>query len=234
MPRPTKNQIKEREALAAQGLKRCTACYEALPHAHFRFSKDGWDKRAARCRECLKEKDSEWGEKRDPEAKRSAARKWYQANYKPIQGPKAPIQGPKVDTRGPMRKAIEDRNYEELFVQLKNRVSEINSCWVWDGRLRRGYGVVQYTKKASPETKNVQLQAHRLMYEAYHRTKITPGSVIHHTCANCACIHPNHLQMIDPQSNNAEMLERRYYQKRISELECALSELDPRHELLFT
>lgn len=54
MPRPTKALIEEREALAAQGLKRCASsgCGQVKPVEDFGKDRSKWDALAIRCRSC--------------------------------------------------------------------------------------------------------------------------------------------------------------------------------------
>lgn len=55
MPRPSREAIAEREALAAQGLKRCSpgaGCGEVKPHGEFSKNKSSWDGLRGICREC--------------------------------------------------------------------------------------------------------------------------------------------------------------------------------------
>ena len=79
-----------------------------------------------------------------------------------------------------------------------------------------GYGVTSIKGKL--------VRAHRVSYQE-HVGPIPMGSVVHHTCANRACINPKHLQLLSSTENVAEMLERRAYKDRIAELEAELARL---------
>lgn len=57
---------------------------------------------------------------------------------------------------------------------------------------------------------------------------------VHHIRAEPLCCSPRHLQVVTPQENVAEMLERRYYLARIADLEAALSVIDAMHPLIAT
>jgi hypothetical protein len=54
----------------------------------------------------------------------------------------------------------------------------------------------------------------------------------HHTCAERACVNPDHLQPVTQRENVAEMLTRKSYVKRIEELEARLRQLSPDDPLL--
>ena len=92
-------------------------------------------------------------------------------------------------------------------------------CWEWPGCINNnGYG--QYLPKVGPRG-----LAHRLMFSEVHHA-IEPGTVVHHKCANRACVNPLHLQAVTPVENTAEMLERRALKRRIAELEARVAELE--------
>ena len=55
---------------------------------------------------------------------------------------------------------------------------------------------------------------------------------MHHVCANRLCVAVMHLQPVSHHDNNAEMLLRTWYERRIVELESALAEVDPAHPLI--
>ena len=59
-----------------------------------------------------------------------------------------------------------------------------------------------------------------------------PHLAVHHACANRACCNPDHLRVVTPAENAAEMFERNSYIRRIAALEAALAELDPTHPLM--
>lgn len=93
-------------------------------------------------------------------------------------------------------------------------------CREWVGATSSsGYGAVRY--EASSKL------AHRVAYEVYVGP-VPEGTVIHHICGNRKCIYVGHLQAITPSENQAEMLERNFYLKRIAELEERLAECEGR------
>ena len=76
-----------------------------------------------------------------------------------------------------------------------------------------------------------QHYVHRLALEA--ATQRSLGSQpAHHICANTACVNPAHLQPVTHRENMAEMMARRYMERRIIELEDALRALAPGHPIL--
>lgn len=93
-------------------------------------------------------------------------------------------------------------------------------CLVWQASSNRGsgYGQVRWKQRV--------VSSHRLAYEAFVG-EIPESSVVHHTCANKICINPKHLQLVTPQENLVEMLERTSMQKKIVELERRLAKYEP-------
>ncbi len=65
---------------------------------------------------------------------------------------------------------------------------------------------------------------YRRVYEATHGPK-PPGMHIHHACGNHRCLNIKHLMTVTPQVNNAEMIERHAYKRRIAELEAEVTRL---------
>lgn len=91
-------------------------------------------------------------------------------------------------------------------------------CWIWAKSLRSsGYAAAYIFGK--------QWDGHRLSY-IYLVEDPGPGSVVHHTCPTGGpCVNPAHLQAVTPVNNTAEMVERQYYRRRITELEAEVEAL---------
>lgn len=92
-----------------------------------------------------------------------------------------------------------------------------SGCWEWPKLDRKGY------------PRNITLAT---VGEPAHRAVLTAvlgrplgAEAAHHTCANRACVNPDHLQPVTAAENTAEMLERRAYRARIAELEKQLAAL---------
>lgn len=121
--------------------------------------------------------------------------------------------------RTPLRIAIESGDLQRVRQELRQRstVNE-NGCWIWGGKLNRGYGEVRIAKRT--------LSTHRLAMGN------PDGVVIHHACATPACCNPDHLHPVTPAENAAEMFERHTYRARITELEEVVRSFDPEHPTL--
>lgn len=94
-----------------------------------------------------------------------------------------------------------------------------NGCMEWLGRKEQnGYGVLDIRGKG-PRL------AHRLAMEQKQNVALDDFVAVHHMCANRACVNREHLQVVLPHENTAEMLERKGYRKRIAELETEVARL---------
>lgn len=102
---------------------------------------------------------------------------------------------------------------QKLQNRIKGRVRiEPSGCWTWLGFVdMRGYGRISYS--------GANHLVHRIAAHAWNGFDLDPNMPVHHACANRACCNPDHLQTISMRENNAEMLERKYYRRRIEQLE---------------
>lgn len=108
---------------------------------------------------------------------------------------------------------------EEYFWRSVNKKGA-DECWIWGGHTtkrkgRRGDGYGRFS------TGGKHYLAHRFSYALSN--KLEAYQPVHHKCAKTLCVNPKHLQTTTPEENNAEMFERRWYQKRIAELEEKLA-----------
>jgi len=138
-----------------------------------------------------------------------------------------PARPPQVFRPGPIRGAIEGADPEAIVAAIRDRSAVIDTgCWEWLGPFdSSGYPrcVVGGSK--------VQGAVHRVVLEASLGAPLGTQHA-HHKCANRTCVNPDHLQPVTHRENMAEMLARHSYLARIRDLERALCELDPAHELL--
>ena len=129
-----------------------------------------------------------------------------------------------LESRSPLRKAYEDGTPEQVLDILKelSTITE-GGCWEWRRLDRSGYPRVGIGKK--------DFLGHRLSLEMKYNAPLG-SQAAHHICANTKCINPEHLQPVTHRENTAEMMARRAYVDRIAELEEAIKELAPDHEVL--
>lgn len=121
----------------------------------------------------------------------------------------------------PLRAALQAGDREACLRILLDRTRPEGGCRIWTGAVNNdGYGT---TGVGSGKTR----MAHRLVAEMAYGIDVSRTSV-HHKCAQSACIEPTHLQWVTPEENTAEMVERRFYQRKIAALEARVSELERR------
>lgn len=122
-------------------------------------------------------------------------------------------------------RAVIGRDKEAFLDIIKSRIQVGDSgCWEWQGFLEKsGYGNTRCNGKT--------WYVHRLVASMAHEG-YDESLPVHHACANRRCCNPEHLHVVTPQENTAEMMERNYYIRRIAELENALLDLMPDHDLL--
>ena len=129
-----------------------------------------------------------------------------------------------LDSRSPLRKAYEDGTPEQVLDILKESSNITKKgCWEWQRLDASGYPRVKIGGK--------DFLAHRLSLEMKHDAPLG-SQAAHHMCANTKCVNPDHLQPVTHRDNVAEMLARHSYLDRIAELEEAIRELAPNHEVL--
>jgi len=102
------------------------------------------------------------------------------------------------------------------FILERVEIDDETSCWVWQRSTSRGYGKLNKG--------GVMWYAHRFSY--HHLVAHLPKSaVVHHTCARRDCVNPDHLQVVTPGENTAEMRERNAYNEEINVLRDTCYEL---------
>lgn len=128
-----------------------------------------------------------------------------------------------LSSRSELRRCYEDGDNPGFIAAVLDRVRVDDSgCWIWPN-IKDNY------PRSSIGNKDVAM--HRAVLEAKEGAPLG-SQAAHHKCANSHCVNPDHLQPVTHRDNSAEMLARKSLTARISELEAALKEFDPEHELL--
>jgi hypothetical protein len=73
-----------------------------------------------------------------------------------------------------------------------SKVEKTDTCWLWTGALRRGYGDFSIGDH--------DMRAHRFAYETF-RGPIPDGLVIDHLCRVRNCVNPDHLEPVTDAEN---------------------------------
>lgn len=118
-----------------------------------------------------------------------------------------------------------DRGDGEMVIELLKRRSRITDgdCWEHQTSSNRGYRIITVAGKS--------MGAHRLA-AMFTDENFSPERQVHHMCSNPSCCNPEHLRVVTPAENNAEMNERNFYIRRIEALEDALRLFAEDHPLL--
>ena len=129
-----------------------------------------------------------------------------------------------LDRLPPLRKAYEANDHKGILEAIEERANKTKSgCWEWPHVNAYGYPIATIGGN--------RVLVHRLSLEAKHGASLG-SQAAHHMCANARCANPEHLQPVTHRDNMAEMLARNSYLNRIAELEEAIKELAPNHEVL--
>lgn len=94
------------------------------------------------------------------------------------------------DALGRRRRPVLDRFF--------NKVVVTDGCWEWVGGCNGGYGLFRLTL---PNSKVVQIYAHRFSYEALNGTVIPDSMTIDHLCRNTKCVNPAHMEVVSLEEN---------------------------------
>jgi len=105
------------------------------------------------------------------------------------------------------------RRYESLIDRLisNSYMEEGSECWLWMGSLNNhGYGKINRRLKRGPRKGRVVTeQAHRVAYVAFMGVRrLTPKSVIRHSCDARSCINPAHLIKGSQKQNVNDCVQR--------------------------
>lgn len=136
--------------------------------------------------------------------------------------------------RRELREAFKAGDWDRV-VPLTRAAVEVqeDGCWRWAGGLNQyGYPVLTGVLDNPDGSRRGALGVHRIVAGALHRRYLLTWESVHHTCANRACVNPEHLQVLLDRENRAESLHRNAYEKRVRALEDALRQVAPEHPLL--
>lgn len=98
-----------------------------------------------------------------------------------------------------------------------SKIIKETGCWEQDKLNLDSYGYIVLSAGGSVTS------AHRLIIEVMDK-EIKENMVVHHACNNRGCINPDHLQVVTPLENGAEMFERKLFENRIKELKKLITE----------
>lgn len=149
----------------------------------------------------------------------------YHAKYCADSCKKDAAKDRRLKALSPLRYAYEHGDNAGIIEALRDGSTITpNGCWEWKRIDKDGYarGVVG---------DGISRGLHRVSLEAKHEAPLGEQAA-HHVCANTKCVNPDHLQPVTHRENTAEMLARNSYLKRIAELEAAIREINPNHEVL--
>lgn len=98
-----------------------------------------------------------------------------------------------------------------------------DSCWIWTGSTRSGYGRVS----AWYDFKAISILVHRVSY-IIHYGSIPEGFEIDHECRNTRCLNPAHLNPKTPKQNTVAARPPKSHCPSGHELLEANSYIDPK------
>ena len=83
-------------------------------------------------------------------------------------------------------------------------IHQTESCWLWTGATRNGYGVMYDKRRGERKT----VYAHRVSFEL-HIGKIPTTKHILHSCDIKPCVNPAHLSIGTQRQNSIDAIKKR-------------------------
>jgi hypothetical protein len=88
-------------------------------------------------------------------------------------------------------------SYEDFW----NKVQKTDSCWLWTGSIRGGYGSYSIARQT-------RVRAHVFMLTHFMNVGIPEGYIVCHTCDVRHCVNPEHLYVGTKSSNAKDWWDR--------------------------
>lgn len=98
-----------------------------------------------------------------------------------------------------MPKGIYPRKIKSLEEKFWSHVYKTDSCWLWTGTLRLGYGRIRHNNRS--------ISAHRASWE-FVNGPIPEGLEILHACDVRECVNPGHLSVGTRSDNMQDMVSK--------------------------
>lgn len=100
------------------------------------------------------------------------------------------------------------RSTDEIIVDIEEQlrtqyIVDENGCWIWQGQLTDGYGIIHRWHKRS----GYKHYAHTSSYQ-YHKGPIPDGLMVCHSCDVNNCINPDHLWLGTNQDNQLDSVAK--------------------------